>query len=105
VAKLDEYLVSNPTPKAIESAKGKVKVEPGQVKLVTIDDEKNSEDLVEFICKGCTVAPASKANASFTTTDVLDNVTQLVEKGAHQLEALVRAVESAAGNTFAEKGL
>lgn len=107
MAKNDQFIIANPTPTAIESAKGKVKIEPGQTLIVTINDEANAEDLVQFICEGCTVAPASLSNVSFkaTVTDKLDNATQLIEKGARQLESMARAVISAKGSTFAEKGL
>lgn len=105
MAKNDSYLIANPTPEAIESAKGKVIVPAGRVKRVTINDEVNAEDLVQFICEGCVVAPASKTNASFTSNDTNDTLVQLVEKGVDLLRVSAHTALSAGTSTFAQSGL
>lgn len=106
MAKNDAYLVANPTPEAIESAKGKVIVPARAVKRVVINDEVNAEDLVQFVCEGCVVAPASKSNASFTVTDdTTDGIAQLVEKGVDLLRASAHTAISAGTSSFAQSGL
>lgn len=84
-------------------------VNAGQVARIAIDDEPAegtfASDLAEFVCKGCTVAAASKTNQLASVTDTVDSATQLAEKGAHLLESMVRVMISAGDDPFAEAGL
>jgi hypothetical protein len=95
-------LIANPTPASITVngvtvASNKVVVAPAVSDAVT--------DLSVFVAKGCVVAPASLTNGSGNVTDVLDNATTLVEKGARLLGSLVRAVNSAGSDTRAQAGV
>lgn len=103
MAKNDEFLIANPTLANI-TVDGTT-VNAGQVKVVTIEDEAKSVDLATWVCKGCCVATATKANATATVTDAVDNECQLVEKGARLLESMTRAVLSAGSDAFAAAGL
>lgn len=88
------FYVSNPT--SDDVTVDALTAPAGHVVELAIDP--TGTDLAGFIEAGCCVASAA------VTTTVDANV-QLVEKGAHLLESLVRAVVSAGTDTFAQAGL
>lgn len=93
--------VANPTPAdiTVDSLTAKsLKV----TKLTVLD---SVTDLSAFVAKGCVVAPASMANGTGSVTDVLDNLTTLVQKGSHLLLDLVHIEQSAGSDTQAQAGI
>lgn len=106
MAKNDQYIVANPTIAAITTDAHTVGA--GAVKIVTIEDESHAQDLVQLICQGCVVAPASASNATATVaagTTALKSVSDLVQEGAELIRAIGHTVLSAAGDAHAAKGL
>jgi hypothetical protein len=93
--------VANPTPAdvTVDSLTAKsLKV----TKLSVLD---SNTDLSAFVAHGCIVAPASMTNGTANVTDVLDNLTSLVQKGSHLMLDMVRAEQSAGSDTQAQAGL
>lgn len=86
--------IANPT--AADITVNSQTAKAGQVVKLGLDN--TTADAEGFIAAGAVIASATKT----TTTDA--NV-QLVEKGAHLLEAMVRAVASAGADTFGQAGL
>jgi hypothetical protein len=93
--------VANPTPADVvvnaQTAKSL------KVTKLTITD--TLTDLDAFVAKGCIVAPAAMANGTASVTDVLDNLTSLVQKGSNLMLDLVRAEQSAGSDVQAQAGL
>ena len=88
------FYIANPT--ASDVTVDSITVKAGQVAKANLSDA--TTDLYGFVDAGCAVA-----SADATTT--VDSNTQLAEKGAHLLESMIRAVESAGADTHGQAGL
>lgn len=88
------FLVANPT--AADVTVNAQTVPQGKVIKLTLAD--TTTDLYGFVDAGCAVA-------SLDATGTVDANVQLVEKGAHLLEGLARAVVSAGADAHAVAGV
>lgn len=97
----DTIILFNPTPAAI-TVNGQT-IASGAIGSFTIAD--TTTDLYGFVCKGCIAAPGAMTNGTANVTDLLDNLTQLIEKGTSQLGKLARPLISAGTNAQALAGV
>lgn len=96
------FYLANPTPADI-TVNSQTALAGRVTGPLTITD--TLTDLDAFVSKGCIAAPASLANTDGPVTDLIDSLTQLLEKGAFLLGGLSRAVVSAGSDTHAQAGL
>jgi len=73
-------------------------VKAGQVTKLAVDDVAHATAVEDLVKAGCAVA-----SADFSTT--IHSNTELAEMGAHLLESMIRAVESAGADAHGQAGL
>jgi len=107
VAKVDKYIIANPTTEALESLKAKVTIGASKVGFIELDVEtgKNGEDLSELIDRACFVGTAKLKSLMSEYKGKVKSLPDLIQAGAHLLESMVRIVISVDSDEGAKKGV